>query len=245
MNKWIYLIGFCLLFGLISCEQDLDTWSGANVAYFDQTVDSTVVSFVYIDSKYQYDTVYIQARVMGEVTDHKSRFIGIKVAETNAIAGEDYVALENSYEVEPGRTFCYIPIYLIRNESLKKEIKEITLELVENHDFKLYYPEDALVSGSDIKYTKITHRIVFHEMMLEPPTTWREYQLGTFTSKKFQTICDVMRISRTQFITPSYMTIGRLNFVASYMKDYLQRMKDAGTPVLEEDGTEMKMGDNM
>ena len=111
---------------------------------------------------------------------------------------------------------------------------------MENEYFHLYYLEDVLTSGSDIKYTKTKHRIVFHNIMKEPPATWNEYYFGNFTVKKFETICEVMEISRDQFFSYSYMSFGRIRFIASYMKDYLERF-----PIPDEDGKNMKMGDSL
>jgi len=111
---------------------------------------------------------------------------------------------------------------------------------MENDYFHLYYLEDVLTSGSDIKYTKTKHRIVFHNIMKEPPATWNEYYFGNFTVKKFETICEVMEISRDQFFSYSYMSFGKIRFIASYMKDYLERF-----PIPDEDGKNMKMGDSL
>ena len=35
MNKIIFFIFSCLIFGLSGCEQKIDTWSGKDVAYVD------------------------------------------------------------------------------------------------------------------------------------------------------------------------------------------------------------------
>lgn len=165
--KNILCIVTCLLGAVFaSCEQQLDTWSGEDVVYLNQTEDSTIVSFAYIDSKYHFDTVYIQARVMGEVTEEHSRFLSIRVSEGNAVAGVDYEPLQDEYEIEPGKTFAYIPVYLIRHEGLK-EVKTLTVELLANEDFSLRYPTDVLTTGTTIQHTKISHRIIFHELMLE------------------------------------------------------------------------------
>ena len=66
--------------------------------------------------------------------------------------------------------------------------------------------------------------------MKEPPATWNEYYFGNFTVKKFETICEVMEISRDQFFSYSYMSFGKIRFIASYMKRsiwsvFLFRMK--------------------
>ena len=236
MNKIIFFIFSCLNFGLSGCEQKIDTWSGKDVAYVDMEADSTLVSFIYINT--DVDTVQVRVQVMGNIPEDQPRYVDVKVKAENATVGTDYEAIENRYTIEGGNIFCTIPVVLKRPAD--QTIKAVEIELMENEYFHLYYLEDVLTSGSDIKYTKTKHRIVFHNIMKEPPATWNEYYFGNFTVKKFETICEVMEISRDQFFSYSYMSFGRIRFIASYMKDYLERF-----PIPDEDGKNMKMGDSL
>ena len=241
MNKILIIIGICLSFAFIGCNSDLDTWSGKDVVYLDQTVDSTVVSFAYIDSQYKIDTVVLRVNVMGEVSN-EIRYININVTNTNAEAGIDYQPLNDSYEIPAGSVYCEIPVCLIRTEALQKEIKEVKIELLENENFNLLYKEDAPSTGSSIIYNKLSHRIFFHEMILEAPDTWNESWLGIFSAKKFTTICDVMDIPREKFLDNTYMTFGRIQVIARYMDDYLNNLPE---PILEDDGKKMTMGQSV
>ena len=59
MNKTILLcLALTCLLSLVGCEQKIDTWSGQNVAYINMEVDSTVVSFAYLDE--DVDTVSVE-----------------------------------------------------------------------------------------------------------------------------------------------------------------------------------------
>ena len=236
MNKIIFFIFSCLIFGLSGCEQKIDTWSGKDVAYVDMEADSTLVSFIYINT--DVDTVQVRVQVMGNIPEDQPRYVDVKVKAENATVGTDYEAIENRYTIEGGNIFCTIPVVLKRPAD--QTIKAVEIELMENEYFHLYYLEDVLTSGSDIKYTKTKRRIVFHNIMKEPPATWNEYYFGNFTVKKFETICEVMEISRDQFFSYSYMSFWRIRFIASYMKDYLERF-----PITDEDGKNMKMGDSL
>lgn len=235
MNKIIFFIaGYCLMLGLGGCEQKIDTWSGEDVVYMDMDADSTLVSFAYMDA--DMDTVEIKVSVMGEVIKKESRYVKVNVKESNIVAGQDYVALAKRYEVESGNTYCIIPVVVKRPAD--KLVKELEIELVGNEFFRLYYQEDVLTSGSSVIFTKIKHRVLFHNLMKEPPATWNEYYFGKFSVKKYETICGVMEISREQFLSYSYMTFGRLRFIAPFMKDWLER-----NPQEDEDGKMMRMGD--
>ena len=170
MNKIIFFIFSCLIFGLSGCEQKIDTWSGKDVAYVDMEADSTLVSFIYINT--DVDTVQVRVQVMGNIPEDQPRYVDVKVKAENATVGTDYEAIENRYTIEGGNIFCTIPVVLKRPAD--QTIKAVEIELMENEYFHLYYLEDVLTSGSDIKYTKTKHRIVFHNIMKEPPATWNE-----------------------------------------------------------------------
>lgn len=235
MNKILFFIaGCCLMAGLGGCEQKIDTWSGEDVVYVDMDADSTVVSFAYMDANV--DTVHVRVAVMGDVVEGAARYVKVNVKGTNVTMGQDCDALEEAYEVEGGNTFCTIPVVVKRPADQLE--KELVIELVENEYFHLYYLEDVLTSGSAMLFAKTKHRVIFHNLMKEPPATWNEYYFGKFTVKKYEKICEVMEISREQFLSYSYMTFGRLRFIAPFMKDWLER-----NPVEDEGGSDMRMGD--
>ena len=234
MNKTILLcLALTCLLSLVGCEQKIDTWSGQNVAYINMEVDSTVVSFAYLDE--DVDTVSVEITVMGDVEEGVSRYVEVKLVEKNAMAGEDYETLAERYEVPSGETSCVIPVVVKRPND--ESDKEVILELVENNDFHLYYEDDVLTSGSAVVYSKTTHRILFNNVMKEAPNTWNEYYFGTFSPLKFETICTVMEIPRTSFLSASYMGSGRISYIANYMKAYLDEH-----PIMDGD-KEMRMGD--
>ena len=77
MNKIIFFIFSCLIFGLSGCEQKIDTWSGKDVAYVDMEADSTLVSFIYINT--DVDTVQVRVQVMGNIPEDQPRYVDVKV----------------------------------------------------------------------------------------------------------------------------------------------------------------------
>lgn len=239
-----YIVVILAVLCLASCDQSLDTWSGKDVVYFDAgRVDSTAVSFVYMEADVETYAVDLFVRYMGDVTV-TDRTVAVRVVdgETTAIEGVDYQPLEAEYTLTAGNTYCYIPIVLVRNPSLLEAQKYITVELVKNRDFELYFPEEPLTATSDKMISKVRHKIYFTEMMIDPPRAWDNNFLGKFSPEKFLKICEVMELPRDTFNNWDYLTQGRLNYIGIAMNRYLQEMRDAGTPVLEKDGSEMTMG---
>lgn len=58
---------------LSGCEQKIDTWSGKDVAYVDMEADSTLVSFIYINT--DVDTVQVRVQVMGNIPEDQPRYV--------------------------------------------------------------------------------------------------------------------------------------------------------------------------
>ena len=127
MNKTILLcLALTCLLSLVGCEQKIDTWSGQNVAYINMEVDSTVVSFAYLDE--DVDTVSVEIAVMGDVEEGVSRYVEVKLVEKNAMVGEDYETLAERYEVPSGTTSCVVPV-VVKRPNDESDNKQVTEEL--------------------------------------------------------------------------------------------------------------------
>ena len=114
MNKIIFFIFSCLIFGLSGCEQKIDTWSGKDVAYVDMEADSTLVSFIYINT--DVDTVQVRVQVMGNIPEDQPRYVDVKVKAENATVGTDYEAIDSTFcWLPPERlpTSCSTPVHLV------------------------------------------------------------------------------------------------------------------------------------
>lgn len=232
-----YLLGILAAVLMCSCQQELDTYSGQDFAYFDHTGDSTFFSYAYVDSRVTSDSMWVYIRVSGMVAGH-DRQIKVKVAETNGVAGVDFTAVPESFTVSAGRTFVAGLVELLRPETLKREERYIILELEENEDFKLMMPSVPVSSNSDKRYSKIRYKIVFSEVMSTAPKGWSETYFGKFSVKKLDKICRELNMSRDLFNDAGYINLRR-EYIATKMKKILD-----ATPEFEDDGeTPMRMGD--
>ena len=194
MKRFIFGIGIIWLLG--ACQEDLDTYSGVNFAYFDGEQDSTYASFAYIETEQLTDTVLLWVRVSGQVTDF-DRKLRMKVAETNGTEDTDFMALPEYYTVAARSTVCIAPVILKRSELLKQEERYLILELQESEDFKLMLPEQNKNKSGE-KYSKIRYKIVFSEIMVAPKR-WNNAYFGTFSVKKLSVMCEKMQITRDKF----------------------------------------------
>lgn len=230
------------LFGLliaglfVACQQDLDTYSGENFIYFDATSDSTFFSYAYVDGDVKSDSMWVWVRMSGMVSD-KDREFKMKIAETNAEPGIDFTPLSDTLQIPAGNTFSAVLVELLRPEHLKTEERYIVLELQENENFKLKYPNQLVNSTSDKTYSKIRYKIVFSEIVDTPPAGWNETYFGNFSVKKLDIMCEALNMSRILFNDVTYVN-PRREYIATKMVKLLNE-----TPEYEEDGSLMQMGD--
>lgn len=229
----ISLLALCLL---EACQQKLDTYSGENFIYFDQTSDSTFFSYAYVDGNIQNDSLWVWVRMSGQVSNN-DRAIRLRVAETNGEEGIDFMPLKDSYTISAGSTVAVILVELLRPEHLKQEERYLVLELMESEDFKLKYPQQAINATSDIKYSKIRYKIVFSEMIDTEPKGWNETYFGKFSIEKLNKMCEELNMTRLMFNDYSYVNL-RKEYIATKMVKVLKE-----NPAYEADGSEMRMGD--
>lgn len=231
------ILGILVALAISACQQELDTYSGTDFAYFDNTGDSTFFSYAYEDSRIVSDSIWVYVKTSGMVADH-DRQVKVRVAETNGEAGVDFAPVAESITISAGRAFAAGWVELLRPEILKKEERFLVLELEENEDFRLMMPSVAVSSNSDKRYSKIRYKIVFSEIMSTPPKGWSETFFGAFSVKKLDKICRELNMSRDSFNDASYIN-PRREYIATKMKKILDT-----NPEFEDDGvTMMRMGD--
>lgn len=239
MKKNIILMLFVLAILGYGCNSEYEDYGGGDAVYMNETTDTTLFSFTYID-----DDRYVQEikiNTIGQVYDY-DRVVNIKFTLVNAVEGVDIEPLADQYVVKAGENKLAVPIVMIRTEALQKEARIIDMELQENEYFKTYYDYGSSDRITWVKTNRLRQTLIFSEFMDQRPATWNPYMLGTFSQKKFSLICNLMGIPREKFLDSTYMGY-RTNYIASYMKRYLAAEKEAGRTVYEEDGvTEMTMG---
>lgn len=225
---------------LEACQQDLDTYSGENFAYFDGLQDSAYASFAYIETEQLTDTVLLWIKASGQVAGFDRR-ITMKVAETNGVENTDFMTLPEYYTLPAKSTICVASVILMRTEALKREERYLILELQENEDFKLMLPLENKKNSRE-QYSKIHYKILFSEIMVAPKR-WNNAYFATFSVKKLSVMCEKMKITRDKFNDANYMLLSRQRYIAKKMKQIFEDCKANGETIYEDDNvTEMTMG---
>ena len=256
MKKYIkaILVTCTLAIVFFACEKDeIDTFNGENLIYFQWAkdginnysgakIDSTSFSFAYelpsvIDSVYK-----IPVKTQGFISENDRSFL-VKVSTNSEVTQGTHFDLPATFTIPANEVIGYIPLTLFRAADLKTNILTLKLELTANENFStnLIGNEKSSNANKLLNYNKFELTI---SDILTKPTLWDSfvvYYLGTFSVKKLYLYAEVNNIpvpnwNKNQPEISSFFTR------KDVLKAYLQGQRAAGTPVLEDDGTEMVLG---
>lgn len=197
--------------------------SGRYVQFTSPEEDTTTISFFLYPGQSELN-VSMALRMVGHITDADLSY-QIKVDDKATTAMAKNYAVPGSFTFGKG-----LPV-----DSARIVVKNSPELLTKSYLLAL-----EITSGKDLEPGQHTHirKIIRINDIISRPEWWDDNvefrNLGTYTDKKFRTfitatgIGDLARYPRELYF----------EFFRQF-KYYLIRMKDAGTPVLEVDGTDM------
>ena len=248
MKNYIKKIGvMCLVvLSITACEtKETMVYEGKDVIYFSQALerrlDSIPISFAFDLENVIGKIVDVKVQVQG-YTKSYDRIAQLEILDdqTTAIEGVHF-NLPKEIVILKDSVYADIPVEFIRTDDMETEIFNLKFKLVPNDHFETTLTGDQTSSNS-----KTSRPVVYDEFeisvsdQLVEPSIWNRfmvYYLGDFSRKKIYLFAEVNEIPVPDFSRfPNLGTI--FNQVAKF-KSYLNAQKAAGTPVLEDDGTEM------
>jgi len=255
MKKYIKRIVSCCIiaFALSACEkEEIATFSGKDVIYFQwavdgkdfetQKIDSTSISFALERPTEVMDSlVLIPVKVQG-FTSTQDRSISVKLMDDSTAKEGVHYTISDNVVIPANEYVGYVGISFKRTEDMKDQIYSLKLQLLENENFETnLFGTEANYNNSDkiLSYTEF--EITVSDILTEPDRWYSlEKYIGTFSVKKFYLFAEV-----NQMPLPDYNVIpdwGDFFGHIAVFKAYLEAQENAGTPVLEEDGTPMILG---
>ncbi len=186
MKKMIkYIAPLAALFAaMTSCEDNIDKWSGEDrINFATNAVLDTVrnYSFVYQGEDIMRDTVWLEVRIQGQVSNFP-RPVKLKAVKPydgiQATPDVHYVDFESDqisadlkakYAVPAGQNTAKLPIVLIRDASLKTEKVQLRIVFESNDCFGTLYTGNS------------THRTIVFTDMLAKPAIWDGGPVGYFS----------------------------------------------------------------
>ena len=245
------------------CQKDLDTYQGESGIYFDHQEKETqnnlradTLSFGWgqIDGDSLETKISLRINLIGDVADYDRKF-QVLVTETiipeelkgkmeAAVEGVDYRAFETECMIPAHEVSTNLDITLLRTEALQTESRALTIALQETEELKFLYSREITDKENNRRRIDLQRVIVMNENLAKPDWWYRhEAIFGEYSMKKSITICDVMGIDRTEWISNAYGNrTAYLIFIGQYMQRWLN---EQNPPIYEEDGeTLMTMGPN-
>lgn len=251
--KQIYKIALtiALLASLGACTQEeVESYTGrarlhffkgkynTGDAIFEQR-DSLTQSFYGQPAEQTIDTVYIELRTMGAVSEKPRPF---RLEQTNAgaadaaVAGKHYIADERmatAMQIPAGAVAYRMPLYILRGDTeLETKKFRLDLRIAENEHFGI-----GLEQFSRFRVT-ITS-------MAEQPAAWNSFwraAFGTWGAKKMWFVMEYVGIK--DFTPPAFSDYSYQDFLRGLARrklaEYNADESHTDRPLREADGTEVK-----
>lgn len=248
MKRIIYLILTIVLpLFIFSCKKDgLENFGDRNALYFDgisetSTLDSTDINFSAGADDKKDSIVKVPILLMGrQLTSAAPYEIYIDPSST-ATAGVDYEWKGNQFSFPAGVSSDTLLLKVLRSSRMLSSKLSMKLEIRPSAKFDI-----QLLTRED-KRKGLTINLYLSDIPM-PPDGWvttpqlrgYDYYFGTYSKKKLSTTVLASGYAEDDILY--FLPLGYSGFFADRLVAYLNRMKAAGTPVLETDGSEMKVG---
>lgn len=188
--------------------------------------DSTLYSFAYALQPKEKDTVYIDMRLFGPVSQFP-RAISVKAVEgTTAKEGVDFLLPDTS--LPAGAVTMRYPVVLYNTPALEAGVFRIKLQVMPGKD--LAVGATGLEKGGT--YARDSY-LIYVTSLLEKPSYWAsvESRFGTFSKVKFRFMVSILGI--TDFSSAAIGTYGYYNYPIT-LKNALAEYEAVNGPLLDE-----------
>lgn len=266
MNK-IWSSGFFILAGILlfGCKAEMMDYEGKAGVYFavlqpffGGSGDSTswpytpVTEVPFITTTSNDSAVSLNVKLLGNMVNKDRTFKMVIVdSGTTAIKGTDYDLTETDYVLSANTSSKEVLVNIYRTPSLKDTLRKVMFELVPTADFELpintWYPAPGQYGytpkpGAPVEeISAIRHTIILSDVITNQPTGWLPGFFGDFSKKKYEILAEWYDLTWDDF-TRANMDPNRSRALGQRAKYRLEELEAEGNPVLEADGTPMKMG---
>jgi len=245
----LFVIVF-LAIGFTACEKGLETYHGDNSIYFTSNktkfLDTGFMTFGYSAPTLVDSIISIPVSALG-IPSGFERPIVLTVADSStAKLGVHYEVLAESLSIPAGAVGGSVKLKLHRTAEMQNTPVFLVLQLQPNEHFQTAVRS---FSNGSTTCSAISYKLWASDIMTQP-AYWSTAYMGTFSRKKIYLTANVLGLSVQEMIStitnnnPALSLNSQLSWGRS-MKLYLNQQAAAGTPVYEDDGTLMKMGDQL
>ena len=267
MKKLLYLVLVApLLF--VACNQDeIATFdsdkdgiyfqTGGQTRFFiniDQYRESVRFTFSTSDVSMTDTVLSARLRTMGKVRDYDRKVRVVVDAEgTTAIEGTHFRIDYDKIFIPAGESEVQVPVTFLRTPDLRTTEYRLMLKVEDNENFTVPFKWQKntnvyYAAGDTIMADRFL--FVFNEFYKEPEiwSMFGENPWGAWSVAKQRVMSELFGLTPFDWSLEGWssgngkLLPARYPYFAVKLRNYLQAMADAGTPVREEDGSFMQLG---
>lgn len=221
----LYLLFIVLVWGVTACQRDdIKVYNSADYIQFEKSVvDSSLCTFL-VSPNLSELRFPVAVDVVG-LSTQQDREYKVEVMDELTNASAVNYDLPERFVMKAGCVKDTMWITFKNSQELKVAPQRLAIRLVESEDFEL---------------GQIEHRgnIIIVSDVVTKPVWWGEimeyYFLGTYSDKKYR-----LFIQETGILDLDPNDLNECRYYTLIFKNYLKQKKDEGTPVLEDDESEM------
>lgn len=228
-------------------KSELLRYTDENNVYFSYTrsgtsYDTININFAFRGNKTE-DSTGFYVNLLGKVTAG-NRLFSMKADEatTTAVANKHYrLPVTDSLLIPAGANRKLVPVKILRPADLREKTVSLFLKLSPDNNFQTNMSVYDYAATNIVSATKL--EIIISDI-LPKPGLWdnNSSALGAYSRKKLELLIANQVLVLTKFYSGTLYSTTQLTNYARQFQGYLNNQKKAGNMVIEEDGTEMKMG---
>lgn len=234
--------GILLLF---ACEKGIPVYSGTNAVYFNNTSDSSKITFAYDFPDKKDTTISIRVYSMGPLSDVDRTFnLNIVDTLTSAKKDNDYKLLNDPVVIKAGQAFTDLKFKLFRKPDMTAKTYVITMMLEPNDNFTTDYNWEWVNLSKKTTRQLMAYTITFDDIFAKPKVWFDSYH-GTFSRTKMYAMTNFFGLQLIQWtLTSGTGAIGATTWITftKVFQRYLNEERAKGNEIMDEDGTPMSMG---
>lgn len=216
--------------------------------------DSTTFSFSECDDNVKDTTLYARIRTLGKVRDY-DRNVKVVVDKelSTAVEGKHFEVKFDTVCIKAGESEAKVGVKFLRDASLKSEQVRIVIKVEDNENFKVpfevqkntnvYYAQGEQIRASSFVFdvNEFYAEPALWTMFGQPVGKWsiskQRLMTKLFDLTAYDWSIDGWRNGDGKVLYKTFV------YFAVKLRIYLQGMADAGTPVIDDDGSYMQLSD--
>lgn len=217
------LAGLSLLF--VCCKkQTIPTYSASHYVQFTEGItDTASISFFFYPNQNEIEYA-LPVKLIGLMPEKDLEY-SIEIVPKETTAANSHYSLKSRYTFSKGQSLD--TAYITVKNAAELSSKEVKLVL-----------KIASTPSVQAGQTNYAYRVIEISDMVQKPAWWNanmdRFYLGVYSETKFRKFMEVVGVGDLSIYSPSEQRTFMLQF-----KYYLIDMKEAGTPVLLDDGSDM------